>query len=326
MGRSPNILNSGEHNDEFYSNLWATITSGKEWRGELLNRRKNGQLFWESASISPIVDAGGTIRNFLAVKEDITDKIRLEKDTIRAAHLASLGELAAGVAHEINNPINSIINFSNILANKHKENPVDFDICNRMLKEGKRIASIVRNLLSFARGSEGEMEAVTITEVMADTLALCRLPLDKSHINVEINIPEGLPTLIANKHQLQQVFLNIISNARYALDEKFRQKPKAKKLKISAEKIDHQKRPLIQIIFHDNGIGISKQTMEKIFDPFFSTKPVNKGTGLGLSISHGIIENHQGKIAFDSIKGKYTKTIIDLPLTVTNKETKDAIK
>lgn len=322
IGQKPNIIKSGEHKDEFYSNIWQTITSGNEWRGELLNRKKNGQLFWERASISPIVDSNGVIRNFLAVKEDITEKIRLEKDAMRAAHLASLGELAAGVAHEINNPVNSIINFSKILADKNKDNSVGLDICNRMIKEGKRIASIVRNLLSFAREGEGQKEHVILADILADTLALCRLPLRKAHINVEVNIAENFPSLVANKHQLQQVFLNIITNAQYALNEKYQDSMKRKSLIISAKKTNGKKQPYLRIVFHDNGTGIPARIKDKILDPFFSTKPINQGTGLGLSISHGIIEDHKGKISFDSKEGEYTKTIIDLPITLTKNDSK----
>lgn len=314
IGRKANILKSGEHSNEFYTNLWQTITGGDEWRGEFLNRKKNGKLFWERASISPIVDTSGVIRNFLAVKEDITEKIKLENDAMRAAHLASLGELAAGVAHEINNPVNSLINFANILADRNRENPAELDMCSRMIKEGNRIASIVRNLLSFARKSEGKREPVNIAEVMADTLALCRMQLKMAHINLKTNLPENLPPIIANKNQLQQVFLNIIINAHYALNEKYSNNMKDKILEMSALKVNHKKQSFMKIVFHDNGTGIPKKIKEKILNPFFSTKPANKGTGLGLSISHGIIEEHHGKITFNSVEGEFTEVIIEFPL------------
>ena len=314
IGKKPNILKSGEHSPDFYSHLWKTITNGDEWRGELLNRNKKGKLFWERASISPIVDNKGITRNYLAVKEDITEKIKLENDAMRAAHLASLGELAAGVAHEINNPINSIINFSQILADKNKNKATELDICNRMIKEGKRIASIVSNLLSFARESDVAREPVFIADILSDTLALCRLQMEKAHIKIDLKIPKNLPPLIANRHQLQQVFLNLTNNAQYALNEKFGKSKKGKKLKISARKVTTAKIACLRLIFHDNGTGIPALIKGNIMDPFFSTKPTNKGTGLGLSISHGIIEDHEGKLTFHSTENEFTKAIIDLPL------------
>lgn len=245
--------------------------------------------------------------------KEIEDRKRIETEAMQVNHLAALGELAAGVAHEINNPINGIINYSQILANRSGPESKEYDLASRIMKEGDRIANIVKSLLSFARLDKEEKYLVNIRDIVYDSLALTEAYLRKDGIRLTVNVPPDLPLIVAHPQQIEQVFLNIISNARYSLNEKYDSPHDDKILDIRGESIDEKGNPYIRITFHDSGTGISAKILDKVMNPFFTTKPSNIGTGLGLSISHGIVSDYGGKIIIDSIERKYTNVIIELP-------------
>jgi PAS domain S-box-containing protein len=258
-------------------------------------------------------DNKNNIISTLASGEDITIRRRVEEEALRTSQLASIGELAAGVAHEINNPINGIINYAQIIANKTARESKENEISRRIVKEGDRISHIVISLLSFARDRKEEKSPSSIYNIISDSLALTAAQLKNDGIRIHVNIASGIPEFDAQHQQIEQVFLNIISNARYALNQKYPGTRRNKKLDISAEKITKDNIPYIRTIFHDTGMGISPTVLDKVMNPFFTTKPCGMGTGLGLSISHGIISDHNGIITIDSVENEFTKIIIDLP-------------
>src|SRR3990172_1895051 len=259
------------------------------------------------------------VKGIIVNTRDITENKILQEDAMRSGHLASIGELAAGVAHEINNPIMGIINYAQIVANKSekgiRENDGDMilDIANRIKKEGDRIANIVKNLLSFARESREEKSYIHVSKILSDTLSLTETQIRKDGIKLKTNLPQILPKIVANPQQIEQVFLNIISNARYALNTKFAKGDENKILEIQGEETIIDNSQYVKIIFYDTGAGISPNIMEKIFNPFFTTKPRGEGTGLGLSISHGIIRSHGGRLLLDSMEGEFTRVEVILP-------------
>jgi two-component system NtrC family sensor kinase len=261
----------------------------------------------------PIRDEGGAIINLIMVVSDITEKVTLQSEAMRAGHLASLGELSAGVAHEINNPITGIINYAQIIANKSAEGSRENDIARRIVREGERIAGIVRSLLSFARERREDKSAVRFTKIVMDSVTLTAAQIRKDGIRLGIDLPDSLPEIMVNPQQIQQVILNIISNARYALNSKYPGTSEDKILEISGSEVVSEGAPYVRMVFIDHGMGIPSDIMEKIINPFFSTKPVGEGTGLGLSISHGIISDHGGKLKIESQEGYFTSVIIDLP-------------
>ena len=261
----------------------------------------------------PIKGEEGAVNSVIIVLTDITEKTALQAEAMRASHLASLGELAAGVAHEINNPINGIINYAQILANKMAVGSKEGEISQRIIREGDRIASIVRGLLSFARERKEERIVVAVQKIIGDTLTLTEAQIRKDGIELLVDISDGLPDIFANPQQIQQVFLNVISNARFALKQKYPGSHIEKKFIISAERTLIDDAPFVRATFHDMGTGIPADIIEKVMHPFFSTKPSGLGTGLGLSISHGIIRSHGGRLVVESVEGAYTKVTIDLP-------------
>jgi signal transduction histidine kinase len=246
------------------------------------------------------------------VQAAATEKIVLQVETLKAAHLASIGKLAAGVAHEINNPINGIINYARILSNKSAPGSAESDVAERISKEGRRIAGIVKGLLSFAREGREEKRPVSVESILREALVLTEAQMRKEGIAVRLDFPPGLPDIHANPQQIQQVFMNVINNAQYALNQKYPGDHETKVLAISGEVVV-EGGPFVRVAFHDLGIGIASQTLDKIMNPFFTTKPMGKGTGLGLSITHGIIADHGGRLSVKSVEGGYTLVWIDLP-------------
>jgi PAS domain S-box-containing protein len=273
-------------------------------------------------TISPLSSGHGDVR--LLVARDLTEEALSRAEAMRAAQLASIGELAAGVAHEINNPINGIINFAQLLLDdiENTDNiEVNSDILRRIISEGKRIGSIAHKLLNFARGQEEEFEPVHIDQLVKDCLDLVGHQLKKDGIILVTDIPEHLPEIFCNRQQVQQVFLNIFSNARYALNKKFNGPDPDKKIALSVAETTHNKNLYLTTTITDYGTGIEHDLMERLFDPFFSTKPKGEGTGLGLSISHGLIQDNNGFLRVQSEFGRYTSLIVGLPVHTSTGET-----
>jgi signal transduction histidine kinase len=285
---------------------------------------KTAQHFRETAEIAtdedkiwdirsfPIKDDSGNIKSVIELARDITENVNLQADATRTRHLASLGELAAGVAHEINNPINNVINYGQILCDEFKEESRDDEIARRIMKDGDRIATIVRSLLSFARIRKEEKVLTYLHELFSDTLSLTSAQLRKDAIELKIHLPEETIRVNVHPQQIQQVFLNLVSNARYALNQKYPGSHEDKILTIKCEEISINKKSFIRIIFHDHGTGIPASQIDKVINPFYSTKPNRIGSGLGLSISHGIVTEHHGKFSINSVEGEYTKIIMSL--------------
>lgn len=261
----------------------------------------------------PVCNKDGERINVISLASDVTRQRQLEQEASRANHLASLGELAAGVAHEINNPINGIINYAQILADDGQIGDANREVLRGITEEGERIANIVHNLLSFARDRQERKAPVCLREVLAATLALTESQLRKDKIRLRIEVDDDLPEVLAHFQQLQQVMLNIISNARYALNQRYPEDHEQKIFHIYSERPQVATEESVRLVFHDQGTGIAEHRLPNVMDPFYTTKPSGAGTGLGLSISHGIIEDHGGRIDIDSVEGRYTKVSIELP-------------
>ncbi len=280
-------------------------------KAEHFQQAANGKIW--SLRFFPISNENGQIDNVLEIAKDVTERTALQAEKMRTAHLASIGELAAGVAHEINNPVNGIINYAQILANKRDAGSTQQDIAARIIKEGRRIAGIVNSLLAFARDRKDAKKPVSFENILSESLTLTESQLRKKGIKLQLAIPPALPLIFANPQQLQQVVINILNNAQYALNQKYAGEDEDKVLDISGAEIGTKEARFVRISFRDHGMGIAADTLEKIMNPFFSTKPAGEGTGLGLSISHGIISDHGGRLAVESVEGNFTEVVVDLP-------------
>ncbi|HCJ67735.1 MAG TPA: hypothetical protein DHV62_10590 [Elusimicrobia bacterium] len=244
--------------------------------------------------------------DILLIIRDVTEKVALETQLIRSEKLAALGQLVAGIAHEINNPLTAVLGFSQLLVTEPEvKGEIKEDLL-RIKQEAERARKIVQGLLSFSRPNKPQKEPININELLEKILSMREYQLRVNNIEIIKNLDSNLPQVSIDPYQLEQVFLNIIVNAEQAILET----NKKGKLLIGTKK----ENGYLKISFTDSGPGISKENLLKIFDPFFSTKDVGKGTGLGLSITYRIIEQHNGKIYALSEEGQGTTFVIELPL------------
>jgi len=282
---------------------------------------ERGTTYWDW-SVNPVKNRMGKVEGLVLSLLDVTEKKQAQIDAMRAAHLVSLGELAAGVAHEINNPINGIINYAQILLDEPGDRKLVTDVSGKMIKEGTRIENIVRSLLSFARQEEKEHEPADVLRILDDTLMLIDVQLRSRNIKVVRNIPSDIEKVVVNRQQIQQIFLNMISNAWHALDQKYPGPHADKIIEISAENKHKNGRPVVEVLFRDRGVGIPASNLNSVMNPFFTTKPTGQGTGLGLSISHNIVKDHGGTILLESAEGEFTKVTVTLPAEVSGPSAK----
>ena len=254
------------------------------------------------------------IRDLSARRRFEAEREQMQRQLYQTAKLASLGELAAGVAHEINNPLNGVINFAQLLKDE-SEGRGDFErqIIDGIIDEGGRIASIVRGLLTFARHDDNRRSLVSLPDAVRTSLALFGRQFDKDGIVVETDLPEDLPRVYADGSRLRQVVVNMVSNAHHSLKEKRLDGGKEKLLRISARRVESGGRALVRVEFYDNGVGIRREDLERVFDPFFTTRRDTGGTGLGLSISFGIVREHGGTILAESERGEFARFVVELP-------------
>lgn len=300
------------HGGRKESSICPLETQIKRGQSRILHTELSGLHGDYLLTISPLAAIEGSDEATLLVARDMTEEERHKAEALRAAQLASIGELAAGVAHEINNPINGILNYAQMLRDLAQEDQGG-EIIGRITTEAKRISSIVRNLLDFSRHRIEEPEPVDGAALLEDCLELVSHQLLKDHIIIVENIAENLPLAFCNQAKIQQVFFNIISNSRYALNEKYPGYHPDKKLCFDISPAHHHTAPYIRFTLTDHGTGIEHHLIDRVFDPFFSTKPNGEGTGLGLSISYGLIRENGGYMRIKSLLNHYTTIIIDLP-------------
>ncbi len=266
-------------------------------------------------TVSPLQLQNNSMEAALLVARDLTEEEQMKAESMRSAQLASVGELAAGVAHEINNPINGIINYAQIILDDPDDEESQ-ELLKRVIKEGKRIASIVSNLLDFSRRRDESAETVSIRKIIDNSLELVLHRFKHDRIIIDLQLPDDLPLVYCNAQQIQQVLLNIFSNGRYALNAKYKNADPDKKFTITGTEVERNNKSYVCLTLTDNGTGIEHDTIERVFDPFYSTKTKGEGTGLGLSISHGLMKDNKGLLRILSDPGKSTSLIVELPISV----------
>jgi PAS domain S-box-containing protein len=303
IGKYPNILSSGKHDGFFWRKMWEEITSGNVWRGEIINKRKNGELFYTELLISPIIDPAGSLVGFIGTHLDITEKKRLEQQLIQSQKLESIGTLAAGIAHEVGNPLTSISSLVQVIQRTTSDANTNekLDLVKNQIN---RIAKIIRELVDFSRPSNYETRPVNVNVVLQEAVNIVRYGKKAKDIQFITDFGPGIPSLLLVQDQIIQVFINILLNAVDAITRE----PKEIRVRTSLQK-NH-----VMIEFEDTGHGIAPQHLNKIFEPFFTTKNIGEGTGLGLWISYGIIKNFHGEIAVESIEGRRTLFTVTLPI------------
>jgi len=274
---------------------------------ELQLPRAKGGSARLSFKLAPILDSEGRVAGVIAIGQDRTEVRELEGQVIHAERLATLGQLAAGIVHEINNPLTSISVYGEYLLGKLTRSGAessDLKRIERILRSSDRIMSFTRNLLTYARPSKEEAREVAVNEIIGEAVDFCDHLIRESNITVIPDYAEGLPRIQAVPGQLHQVFVNVITNACNAAGED------GGVVLIRTRRHGNDQ---IEIVVEDNGIGIPEGHLEQVFEPFFSTRRKGKGTGLGLSIVRNIVEQHKGRIQIDSKPGERTTVSIVLP-------------
>lgn len=275
---------------------------------------------WFNINGFPILSEDGEIDRIVISFLDETEKIIREKKRIalesqlrNQQKLESIGTLASGVAHEINNPINGIMNYGQIILDSEPGDQMIKEYAKEIVHETNRIAEIVRNLLNFSRKSGQEHSYARIEDIISQTLSLINTVMKKDQIVMSIDIDENLSPIKCRSQQIQQVIMNLLTNAHDALNERYSAYDENKIIKLNCCQTHRENRNWIKISVEDHGIGIPEGIRDNVFDPFFTTKGRDKGTGLGLSISYGIVKDHHGTMSFESVLNEYTRFDIELP-------------
>jgi PAS domain S-box-containing protein len=321
LGVNPRILKSGVHSPEFYKNMWDILSSGQVWRGELCNKKKNGELYWEYASISPMRNESGENTHYVAVKEDITERKKIEEELKKAKQVAETAnkaksEFLANMSHELRTPLNAINGFSEVLLEKYfgDLNAKQEEYVHDILESGNHLLSLINDILDLSKVEAGkevlELAQVDIKPLLENSLVMIKEKSMKHNIALEVKIPDNLTNfqITADQRKIKQVMYNLLSNAaKFTSDGGI--------IKVEAAKLKDK----IQVSVSDTGIGISKEEQDKIFDEFYQVRndqeAKQQGTGLGLSLVKRYIEMHGGRVWVESEGyGKGGKFSFTLPI------------
>ena len=279
---------------------------------------KDGEKLYVRENAVAIRDTDGNVILYEGTVEDITAKHHaeaerrvLEAQLRQTQKLESIGTLASGVAHEINNPLTGVINYAELISRRVEDSRLK-EFAEAIMTEGARVAKIVRNLLSFSRQEKEAHSPARLVDILNATLTLVGRLLERDGIKIEVDVPEDLPKVKCRSQQLQQVLLNLLTNARDALNERYSGDHPDKIVRVTAKETTIDGSRWIRMMVEDHGAGIHAEDVDRIFDPFFTTKPRDRGTGLGLSVSYGIVRDHGGRLAAESEEGSYTRFLLDL--------------
>lgn len=316
VGQNPRILRSGQHDAEFYQQLWTTIGSGKTWNGRFVNRKKDGTLFTEESAISPVRDTTGKIISYVAVKRDITHEIQLQRQLQQAQRMEAVGKLAGGVAHDFNNLLQAIHGYTElVLFDLAADDPARHPL-EQVIGAAERATSLTRQLLAFSRGQVTDPTFLDINALVSNLLNLLQRIIGE---NIRMDLIPGhrLRTVRADRGQIEQVLVNLCVNARDAM-------PQGGTITIKTENVVLDRTycethawakagRYVILSVSDTGIGMDRSTLERVFEPFFTTKEVGKGTGLGLAVVYGIVTQHEGIIHTYSEPGAGSTFTVYLP-------------
>ena len=320
LGRHPDILQSGKHNSEFYGRLWQTISSGKTWEGRFTNRNKEGNLFDVEAVIYPIRGADDKVLNYVSISRDITQEASIEKHLRQQQKMNAVGELAGGGSHDFNNILTAILGYVALCMNSVEEDSKTYKYLSEIVKAGDRATKLVRQILTFSRQEEQQFHALNIQPIIEDSLSLVQTTMPKT-IKLVQDIDPQCGSILGDTTQLQQIMVNLCTNASHAMGK---EEPGTltvilREIDLAGEEIEG---PVIDldpgsyacITVSDTGCGMPPEVLERIFEPYFTTKKQGEGTGFGLSIVHGIVRKHRGTITVESEVGQGTTFKAYFPL------------
>ncbi len=317
LGKTQRIINSDYHGKGFFEEFWKTISSGKVWRGEICNKRKNKTLYWVQTTIIPFLDSSNHPYQYMSIRQDITELKELQQKILdqqaqimATSKLSAIGEMASAITHEINNPLGVILGRCEMIQNQiSKGTPLDQSLVTKNFeaieKTARRIEKIVKSMKSLSyHGEEDSFQPALLESIISDTLELCSERMRTHGISISTDIQANNIQINCRSYQLVQVLVNLLNNAFDAIENL-----NNRWIRIGVER----KNKFIVLSVTDSGTDIPVDVREKLFHPFFSTKRVQYGTGLGLSISQSIIKQHGGAITYDTTSPN-TRFNVELPL------------
>lgn len=318
VGANPRILKSGKHDVGFYRNMWETISAGKVWSANITNRKKDGSLLDEQVTISPIRNSDRKIVNYVGVKRDVTREVALQRQLFQSQKMEAIGTLAGGIAHDFNNIIYAITGYTELAMEDLPADTESRHDLEQVLGAVYRASEMVKQILTFSRQGDTERKPVDLAPIIKEGLKFLRSSIP-SIIEIRQQIDERLGKVNANLTQIHQVLMNLCPNAAYSMrdskgimtvrlarvtpDDDFRAKHS---LKMSGD--------YVELSVSDSGCGIPHEIIHRIFEPYFTTKPVDEGTGMGLAVIHGIVTSYGGAITVQSEPGQGSTFRIFLPV------------
>ena len=316
LGRNARLLRSDKNSSQVYEDLWRTIKRGDIWVGQLTNRRKDGTYFDQHVTISPVRDDSGKVVNYVAVKQDRTAQLQVERQLQQSQRLEAIGQLAGGVAHDFNNLLTAILGYSELSLRRLKPDDRIAHHVNEIRKAAERAAALTRQLLAFSRKQILEPRILNLNSVVSDLNQMLRRLIGED-IDLVTRFDEDLKSVKADPTKMEQVIMNLIINARDAM-------PRGGKLIIETHNATmspgynvHRQAlaagEYVVLAVTDTGVGMNAETQTHIFEPFFTTKECGKGTGLGLSMVYGIVKQSEGYIRVRSELGEGTTFEVYLP-------------
>ncbi|MFH2048689.1 MAG: PAS domain S-box protein [bacterium] len=318
IGKKPGLLKSGHHDDLFYKKMWADISSGNEWSGEIINKKKDGTLFTEHASISPVFDSHGKIVNYVAAKNDITEIKRLQALESRAERLETAGTIAGQVAHDFNNLLAPLMVYPEMIKNKLPDGHPALHYLEQIEKAAKMMTNINQDLLTMGRRGHYNLEVLNLNTIVENAVA--GMGLLPETLVIETELSDNLMNIMGGSAQLNRMISNMLYNAKDAVQD-----VGILTIKTENSYIDQitgtygriLKGEYVKLTISDTGCGIPPDIVHKIFDPFFSSKTTDKkrGSGLGMSVVHAVIHDHNGFIDLSTVIGEGTSFYIYFPIT-----------
>jgi PAS domain S-box-containing protein len=317
LGQNTRMLKSGEHHHAFYENLWKTITHGKVWKGRFINRRKDGSLYREESTISPVRDRSGRIVNFVAVKRDITQELALQEQLIHAQKMEAVGTLAGGIAHDFNNLLQVTLGYSELLLSEKNEKDPEYGDLLRIFQAARNGTELVERLMTFSRRVEPKIVSLNLNVQIEQVAKLLSRTIPKM-VSISLELAPELANIHADPTQVEQVLMNLAVNACDAM-------PVGGKLRIATQNVTMTRSlsmltdgsmpgEYVHLSVSDTGGGMDADTLDHIFEPFYTTKGLGHGTGLGLAIVYGIVVQHSGFIDCQSEPGNGTTFHVYFPV------------